>query len=162
MGGSVLEARAEAIVNAANTELAHGGGVAAAIARAAGPELTAESRRVAPCPLGGAVATTAGRLRAGGVRWVIHVPTVDFGAGRSATAAELTAGTGAALALARSLGCGSIAFPLLGAGIAGQEAGAALRAMVAGFGGYEDLDIMVCAYSARHRAAVAAVLGPTP
>lgn len=152
--GSVLDVPADAIVNAANTELRHGGGVAAAIAAAAGPELVADSRRVAPCPLGSAAATVAGRLP---VRCVIHVPTVDYRAGRAASAAELTAGTAAALDLARARGCRRVAFPLLGAGIAGTDATSALRAMVAAFAA--DLDIVVCAYAAADRRAAATVLG---
>ena len=52
----------DAIANAANTRLLHGGGVAAAIARAGGPELGRESREKAPIELGGAVETTAGDM----------------------------------------------------------------------------------------------------
>lgn len=122
--GSVLHAGAEAIVNAANTELHHGGGVARAIAAAAGPELEAESRRVAPCPLGTAIATGPGRLAC---RLVIHVPTLDGVTGRRATAAELASGVARALDLAAAAGCRSIAFPLLGAGIAGMGTATACR-----------------------------------
>src|SRR2546430_547300 len=50
----------DAITNAANTELRHGGGVAAAIARAGGPEVRRESSEKAPIGLGEAVETTAG------------------------------------------------------------------------------------------------------
>ena len=51
----------DAIANAANTELLHGGGVAAAIARAGGPAIDEESRKRAPIGLGEAVETTGGR-----------------------------------------------------------------------------------------------------
>jgi len=54
----------DAITNAANTQLRHGGGVAAAIARAAGPELQRESNEKAPIGLGEAVETTAGDMPA--------------------------------------------------------------------------------------------------
>lgn len=155
--GSVLEAAADAIVNAANTELVHGGGVAAAIARAAGPELEEESRRVAPCPIGQAVATTAGRLRAKGIQWVIHVPTVDYPNHRRATAADITAGTAAALRLAKSLGCRRLAFPLLGAGVAGLGAEEAASAMARAFAEEPEIEIIVAAFSERDRAAVRSV-----
>src|SRR3954471_15697185 len=71
----------DAIANAANTELRHGGGVAAAIARAAGPELERESRERAPIGLGEAVETTAGEMPA---RWVIHAATMELGGPTSA------------------------------------------------------------------------------
>ncbi len=71
--GDVTEANADAIVNAANSYLEHGGGVAAAIVRKGGPEIQEESRKYVrqhgPVPVGGAAVTGAGRLRA---RYVIH------------------------------------------------------------------------------------------
>ena len=63
----------DAIANAANTELRHGGGVAAAISRAGGPEVQRESLRKAPIALGEAVETTAGDMPA---TWVIHAATM--------------------------------------------------------------------------------------
>lgn len=160
--GGVLEAPAEAIVNAANTELVHGGGVAAAIAAAAGPEFVAASRAAAPCPLGAAVATTAGRLP---FRCVLHVPTIDYRAqGRRATAEELGAGVAAALRLAAARGCGSVALPLLGAGIAGVPAAEACRRIAAGLeaacaAGEAPGVVLICAFSAEDRRAAAAVFG---
>lgn len=59
----------DAIVNAANSSLAGGGGVDGAIHRAAGPELARAAMRLAPCPPGHAVLTPGFRLRA---RYVIH------------------------------------------------------------------------------------------
>ena len=59
----------DAIANAANTDLRHGGGVAGAISRAAGPSLQAESDERAPIGLGDAVETSAGEMPC---RWVIH------------------------------------------------------------------------------------------
>jgi O-acetyl-ADP-ribose deacetylase (regulator of RNase III) len=69
--GNLLEEPVDAIVNAANGHLAHGGGVAGVIARAAGPALVEESERIVkrqgPLPTGAAVVTTAGRLPFKGV-----------------------------------------------------------------------------------------------
>jgi O-acetyl-ADP-ribose deacetylase (regulator of RNase III) len=72
--GNLLEEPVDAIVNAANGHLAHGGGVAGIISRAAGPALQEDSDRIVssggPLPTGAAVLTTAGRLPFKGV---IHV-----------------------------------------------------------------------------------------
>src|SRR5689334_2879167 len=66
----------DAIANAANTELTHGGGVAAAIVRAGGPEVQRESTGRAPINVGEAVETTAGNMPA---RFVIHAATMERG-----------------------------------------------------------------------------------
>src|SRR4051794_41938962 len=66
----------DAVANAANTELAHGGGVAGAISRAGGPEVQRESDRRAPIGLGEAVETTAGAMPS---RWGIHAATMRPG-----------------------------------------------------------------------------------
>ena len=60
--GPVTELEVDAIVNAANTQLRHGGGVAAAIDRAGGRVIQVESDRAGWCDLGTAIATTAGCL----------------------------------------------------------------------------------------------------
>src|SRR5690606_7337792 len=58
----ICEQAVDAIVNAANSQLMHAGGVAAVIARRAGTELIEDSKRIAPVPLGQAKATRAGNL----------------------------------------------------------------------------------------------------
>ena len=94
----VTKLEVDAIANAANTQLAHGGGVAGAIARAGGPPIQEESNRVAPIGLGEAVATPAGDLPS---RWVIHAATMELGGPtsadiiRRATAAHAGDGRGA-------------------------------------------------------------------
>ena len=71
----------DAITNAANTRLKHGGGVAAAISRAGGPAIQRESDEKAPIALGDAVETTAGDMPA---RYVIHAATMELGGPTSA------------------------------------------------------------------------------
>lgn len=102
----------DAIANAANTELRHGGGVAAAIASAAGPELERDSRRRAPIPLGGAIETTGGRLPA---RWVIHAATMELGGPTSA--GVIRRATAATLWKAEELGARSLGLVAFGTGV---------------------------------------------
>jgi O-acetyl-ADP-ribose deacetylase len=67
--GNIVEVHVDAIVNAANSGLRGGGGVDGAIHRAGGPSIMEECRKIAGCPTGGAVVTTAGRLPA---KYVFH------------------------------------------------------------------------------------------
>src|SRR3954464_4080523 len=90
----------DAVANAANTELAHGGGVAGAISRAGGPEVQRESDEKAPIGLGEAVETTAGAMPA---RWVIHAATMNLGGPTSAPIIEKA--TRSTFARAEELGC---------------------------------------------------------
>jgi len=104
----------DAIANAANTELRHGGGVAAAIARAGGPAIDRESRERAPIGLGEAVETSAGDLPA---RWVIHAATMELGGPTSADIIRRS--TAATLARADALGARSLALVAFGTGVGG-------------------------------------------
>ena len=115
----------DAVANAANTELRHGGGVAAAIARAAGPELERESRERAPIGLGEAVETTAGDMPA---RWVIHAATMELGGPTSAEIIERA--TAATLSKAEELGARSLALVAFGTGVGGFPLDEAARIMV--------------------------------
>jgi O-acetyl-ADP-ribose deacetylase len=104
----------DAIANAANTELRHGGGVAGAISRAGGPAVQAESDERAPIGLGEAVETTAGDMPA---RWVIHAATMELG---GPTSAEIIrAATASTLAKADELGATSLALVAFGTGVGG-------------------------------------------
>ncbi len=104
----------DAIANAANTQLLHGGGVAAAIARAGGPAVDEESRAAAPIGLGEAVETTAGDMPA---RWVIHAATMELG---GPTSAQIIAdATRSTLARAQELGARSLALVAFGTGVGG-------------------------------------------
>jgi O-acetyl-ADP-ribose deacetylase len=104
----------DAIANAANTHLAHGGGVAGAIARAGGPKIQEESDRLAPIGLGDAVATSAGNMPS---RWVIHAATMELGGPTSADI--IRRATASTLARADELGAKSLALVAFGTGVGG-------------------------------------------
>src|SRR6185503_3749666 len=104
----------DAIANAANTELLHGGGVAAAISRAGGPDVQRESRERAPIELGDAVETTAGALPA---RWVIHAATMVLGGPTSADV--IRRATASTLSVAERLAARSLALVAFGTGVGG-------------------------------------------
>src|SRR5438270_5761667 len=111
----VTRLEVDAVANAANADLRHGGGVAGAIARAAGPELERESRERAPIGLGEAVETTAGDMPA---RWVIHAATMVDPGGRS-SAEVIEKATRSTLAKAEELGARSLALVAFGTGVGG-------------------------------------------
>jgi O-acetyl-ADP-ribose deacetylase (regulator of RNase III) len=112
--GDITTLDVDAIASAANTELRHGGGVAAAIARAAGSELERESRQRAPIGLGDAVATTAGDLPC---RWVIHAATMELGGPTSEDI--IRRATVSTLRTADDLGARSLALVAFGTGVGG-------------------------------------------
>ena len=114
--GNLLEEPVEAIVNAANGRLAHGGGVAGIISRAAGPALQQESdalvRKHGPFPTGSAVVTTAGKLPFKGV---IHAVGPRYGEGDEE--AKLFQALVAAFQRAEERGWNTVSFPAVSSGI---------------------------------------------
>jgi O-acetyl-ADP-ribose deacetylase len=114
IAADVTKLEVDAIANAANTDLKHGGGVAGAISRAGGPEVQRESDERAPIGLGEAVETTAGEMPA---RWVIHAATMELGGPTSAEIIERA--TRSTLAKAEELGCRSLALVAFGTGVGG-------------------------------------------
>ena len=114
--GDITEVEADIIVNPANTELKHGGGVARAILQKAGEELEKESRKIGFVPLGEFALTTAGKLKA---KAVLHLPTIDYREGRKITYGELEKVWRKALEHCQKQGFKSIATPLLGTGVVG-------------------------------------------
>lgn len=112
--GDITEVEADAIVNAANSELILGGGVAGAISRKGGPAIQAECDKIGPIKVGGVAVTGAGKLKA---KAVIHAASMDLG-GR-ATSDSLKSAVKNTLTTAEDKGYKSIAFPAIGAGIAG-------------------------------------------
>jgi O-acetyl-ADP-ribose deacetylase (regulator of RNase III) len=125
LAADVTKLDVDAITNAANTQLKHGGGVAAAISRAGGPQIQRESTEKAPIGLGDAVETTAGDMPA---RYVIHAATMELG---GPTSAEIIArATHSTLSKADELGCHSLALVAFGTGVGGFPLDDAARLMV--------------------------------
>jgi O-acetyl-ADP-ribose deacetylase len=110
----ITKLEVDAIANAANTELRHGGGVAAATARAGGRVVQDESDEAAPIGLGDAVETSAGEMPA---RWVIHAATMELGGPTSAEV--IRRATASTLARADELGAKSLGLVAFGTGIGG-------------------------------------------
>ncbi len=115
--GDITEMEVDAIVNPANSLMLMGGGVAAAIKRKGGDVIEVEARKKAPVPVGEAIATSAGRLKA---KYVIHSPTMPRPAMRTTLDAVYKA-TKAALRLADKLDVSTIAFPGMGTGVGGLD-----------------------------------------
>jgi O-acetyl-ADP-ribose deacetylase (regulator of RNase III) len=114
LSADITELEVDAIANAANTQLRHGGGVAGAISRAGGPSIQRESDELAPIRLGEAVATGAGKMPS---RWVIHAATMHPGGPTSAEA--IRDATASTLAKADALGASSLALVAFGTGVGG-------------------------------------------
>jgi len=112
----------DAIANAANTDLRHGGGVAGAIVRAGGRSIQDESDRIAPIGLGEAVATSAGELPA---RWVIHAATMQLGGPTSAKI--IRTATASTLDVADEIGAKSLGLVAFGTGVGGFPVDEAAR-----------------------------------
>lgn len=110
--GDITALDVAAIVNPANIEMQHGGGLAKVIAQKGGPLLVEESQKQAPIEMGGAIVTTGGELKA---RNVIHL------AGQSVSGLPnqetLRAGVHSALKLADDMHLETIAFPAVGCGL---------------------------------------------
>ncbi len=130
INGDITELDTDAIVNAANEWLAHGGGVAGVISRRGGPTIQRESnawlRRHGRVVTGSAAITSGGNLKA---RHVIHAvgPVYD----RSPRSAELLASAvRASLQLADEHGLKSIALPAISTGVFGYPLEEAARVML--------------------------------
>ncbi|MBM4255233.1 MAG: macro domain-containing protein [Deltaproteobacteria bacterium] len=112
--GDITDADVDAIVNAANTELQLGAGVAGAIRRKGGPTIQHACDAHGPVPLGEAALTNGGNLTA---RYVIHAASMHLGGLTSED--SLRAATMNSLKRATEKQLTSIAFPAVGTGIAG-------------------------------------------
>src|SRR5512135_636198 len=114
ISADLTERDVDAIVNAANSHLQHGGGVAGAIVRKGGRIIQEESDRIGYVPVGGAVLTTAGALQA---KYVIHAVGPRMGEGDEDN--KLKKAINSALALAVEKNMKSISVPAISAGIFG-------------------------------------------
>jgi O-acetyl-ADP-ribose deacetylase (regulator of RNase III) len=112
--GDITDSATEAIVNAANTSLKLGGGVAGAIARKGGPEIQQECNEIGGTSVGGAVITTGGNLKA---KHVIHA--VGPVHGMEHEDAKLKDATLNSLKLADKHNLKSLAFPAISTGVFG-------------------------------------------
>jgi len=139
--GDITEQRVDAIVNAANSALRLGAGVAGAIREKGGPSIQAECDAIGSIEVGDAAVTGAGGLAA---RYVIHAAAMPPG-GR-ASEQSIRSALRRSLELADERGCRSIAVPAIGAGIGGFSAQrcaevliAEARAHLAGNSGLEEV-----------------------
>jgi O-acetyl-ADP-ribose deacetylase (regulator of RNase III) len=113
--GDITAQEVDAIVNAANSALAGGGGVDGAIHRAAGPAIMEETRERYPdgCPTGSAVISGAGKLPA---KYVIHAVGPVWRGGNAGEEKLLAAAYRKSLELAAENACRSVALPALSTG----------------------------------------------
>jgi O-acetyl-ADP-ribose deacetylase (regulator of RNase III) len=116
--GDIARQQVDAIVNAANSQLAGGGGVDGAIHRAAGPTIMAETNLLYPegCPTGSAVATSAGNLSA---KKIFHTVGPVWRGGGKGERPLLKSAYRKCLELALEHECASIAFPAVSTGAYG-------------------------------------------
>jgi O-acetyl-ADP-ribose deacetylase (regulator of RNase III) len=124
--GDITSQQTDAIVNAANSRLAGGGGVDGAIHRGGGPSIMAETRQKYPqgCPTGEAVITSAGTLL---TRYVIHAVGPIWSGGQQDEAQQLASAYQRSLEVAAAHNCQSVAFPSLSTGAYGYPVALAAR-----------------------------------
>jgi O-acetyl-ADP-ribose deacetylase len=123
--GDITALEVDAIANAANNHLWMGAGVAGAIKRAGGEEIEREAVQLGPIEVGGAVATSAGRLPA---RWVVHGAVMGQDLQTNADLVRRT--TESCLQVADELGAESLALPAFGTGVGGFPLEECARIMV--------------------------------
>ncbi|MER3443635.1 MAG: Appr-1-p processing protein [Armatimonadota bacterium] len=151
--GDITDFAGDAIVNAANNHLVLGSGVAGAIARKGGPEIQEECYRHGKIRVGEAAITGAGRLRA---RHVIHAAAMGD---EPATLETVRSATRHALRLALEHGLKTVAFPLLGTGVAGLPRDGVIRVMLEELrSAHESLEVTLYGYSQADADAIRAQL----
>jgi O-acetyl-ADP-ribose deacetylase (regulator of RNase III) len=124
--GDITALEVDALVNAANSELRMGSGVAGAIKRTGGDSIEKEAMAQAPIAAGSALATTGGTLKA---KWVIHAAVM--GADLQTNADLIARATRSALEIADRCHVRSVAIPALGTGVGGFSIYACANLMMA-------------------------------
>jgi O-acetyl-ADP-ribose deacetylase len=160
--GDITRLEVDAIVNAANSALAGGGGVDGAIHRAAGrAELRAACAELGGCAPGDAKATPGFRLPA---RWIIHTVGPVWRGGERDEAGVLAACYRRSLQVADELGARSVAFPAISTGVYGFPADLAAEVAVAAVRGAETEvgRVILVAFDAATLARYQRLLGPAP
>ena len=122
--GDITKETTDAIVNAANSRLAGGGGVDGAIHRAGGPTIMQECRKIGGCPTGKAVITTAGNLK---TKYVIHTVGPRYHDGTEGEPQLLKCAYLESLKLASTKHLKTIAFPAISTGAYGYPLHEAAR-----------------------------------
>jgi O-acetyl-ADP-ribose deacetylase (regulator of RNase III) len=140
--GDITKIQADAIVNAANSDLQRGGGVCGAIFAAAGArDLQIECNQIGHCETGQAVITKAYNLPA---KYIVHTVGPVWGGGDSNEETLLYNCYMNALRLAKKHGCTSIAFPLISSGIYGypkEQARAVAENAILDFLEYQQMQV---------------------
>ena len=131
--GDITHEQVDAIVNAANSRLAGGGGVDGALHRAGGPAIMEECRRLGGCLTGQTVATTAGKLAA---KKILHTVGPIWQGGSHGEAKLLASCYQTALELARDLSFSSVAFPSISTGVYSYPVDAAAEIALATIAGF--------------------------
>lgn len=162
--GDITTIPVDAVVNAANSALAGGGGVDGAIHRAAGPELLAACRRLGGCPTGSAVITEAYGLPA---KHVIHAVGPVWRGGEAGEEGLLRSCYLEAIRLADAEGCRSMSFPAISCGVYGFPIERASRIAVAaireGLKSTDSVDeVLLVAFSADVEGALRSALAAPP
>ena len=124
--GDITEMEVDAIVSAANTDLILGAGVSGEIGRKGGDAIQQACDEIRSVPLGAAIATTAGALKA---QHVIHAASMEIG--HFAQPRNIERATRHALACAEKLQAKTVAFPAIGTGVAAFPADTCARVMLA-------------------------------
>lgn len=126
--GDITREYTDAVVNAANSALAGGGGVDGAIHAAGGPKIIEECRKIGGCPTGSAVITTGGNLKA---KYVIHTVGPVYEGGGRRESELLASAYKSSLELAARNGLRSVSFPSISTGAYGYPLNEAARIAVA-------------------------------
>jgi O-acetyl-ADP-ribose deacetylase (regulator of RNase III) len=141
--GDITNESTDAIVNAANSRLAGGGGVDGAIHKVGGPSIMEECRKIYNCPTGHAAVTTAGKLRA---KYIIHTVGPRYQGGNRGEAILLKSAYLESLKLASARKMKSIAFPAISTGIYGypvfEAAYITLKTIIDYLKEYSDIELV--------------------